>query len=334
MLLLKSWMTAILLGVNGIVFAQKTASDSTFCNPSILGMARTKGVVFKYEHIPDYYSRSVSSQENISSSKNEVELNRRIEFKAKLPLWIRPNLMVAAGFKYASEQYQFEQISNANSLDNALNGKTLKSIGGTLYVVKPFRGNHYLMLRAGADLNGDYQLKDVRNIHFLRFSFSPLYGIKRDAYTTYAVGFSYNNLFGRSTLSPVLVYNKTFNTHWGIELTLPVSAKLRYSPNPKTFVYATAELNGANYTLRLNNPELSTYSTLYLQRSEIRLLLNYEREIYNFLWFGMEAGLRTPYKYVLAQSTFTRRDPIVGYRLNQALILNASLFLVPPRKRN
>ncbi len=71
-----------------------------------------------------------------------------------------------------------------------------------------------------------------------------------------------------------------------------------------------------------------------MQRSEIRLLLIYEREIYNFLWFGMEAGLRTPYKYELAQSTFTRRDPIVGYRLNQALILNASLFLVPPRKRN
>ena len=334
MLPFKSWMTGVLLGVNGIVIAQKTASDSTFCNPGILGTARTKGVVFKYEHIPDYGLRSVSSHENLSGSNNEVALNQRIEFKAKVPLWIRPGLMVAAGFKYATEQYQFEQTGNTNTLDSELSGKTLKSIGGTLYVVKPFKGNRYFMLRAGADLNGDYQLQGVKNTRFLRLSFSTLYGIKRDDYTTYAIGFSYNNIFGRSTISPVLVYNQTFNSRWGIELTLPASAILRYSPNPKTFVYATAELNGANYTMRFNHTELATYSTLYLQRSEIRVLLNYEREIYKFLWFGIEAGLRTPYRYTLAQSTFTRRDPIVRYTLNQALLLNTSLFLVAPRKHN
>jgi hypothetical protein len=327
-------MTGVLLGTNGIVMAQKIASDSTFCNPSILGTARPKGVVFKYEHIADYYMRSVSARENFPNSKNEIKLNRRIEFKAKVPLWIRPNITVAAGFKYATEQYQFEQTGSDNSLENALDGKMLKSIGGTLYVVKPWKGKRYLMLRAGADLNGDYQLKEVKNTHFLRLSFSPLFGIKRDDYTTYAIGFSYNNIFGRSTLSPVLVFNQTFNSHWGIELTLPASAKLRYSRNRKTFVYATAVLNGANYSVRLSNPELTQYHTLYLQRSEIRLLLNYEREVFNFLWFGIEAGLMIPNQYVLAESTFTRRAPIVRSTLNQAVLLNASLFLVPPRKHN
>jgi hypothetical protein len=61
------------------------------------------------------------------------------------------------------------------------------------------------------------------------------------------------------------------------------------------------------------------------------LLLNYEREIYDFLWFGLEAGVRTPFNFSLAESIRTRRDPIIRNQLSSAMLFNASIFVVPPR---
>jgi len=297
----------------------------------VLGLPRPKGISFKYERIPEYSIRSRSSYENLADTRSQVDNNYRLEFKAKVPVWVKPGLSIAAGFKYATEKYQFDDDNSAYPFYQNLNGKTLKSIGGTLYVLKPFRGNRYFLLRAGGDLNGDYQLRDINNRRFMRLSVSPLYGIKRNAHTTYAFGFSYNYVFGRSVVSPVLMYNQTFNARWGVEMLLPASAKLRYTPNSHTNLYATAELNGANYTVRLVDPVIAQLSTLYLQRSEVRLLLNYEREIYDFLWFGVEAGLRTPFNFSLSESVRTRRSPIIRNQLSNALLLNASLFVVPPR---
>ncbi len=120
--------------------------------------------------------------------------------------------------------------------------------------------------------------------------------------------------------------------HFVMVALLPSNAKLRYSPNPKNYCYAIAELNGANYTIRLPDSTLARNSSLYLQKSEVRLLLNYEREIYDFLWFGLEAGVRTNINFNLSESVHHRRDPIIRNQLNHALLLNASLFIVPPRK--
>lgn len=325
------WLLALLIGLHTLAGAQTVADSTAFCDPSVRDMPRPKGIVFKYERIPEYHIRSRSPYEGIANNQGEVHHNHRLEFKAKVPLWAKPNLSIAAGFKYATEKYTFDDSENAYPFYHNLNGKTLKSIGGTLYVVKPFRGNRYFVLRAGGDLNGDYHLRDLSNRRFLRLSVSPLYGFKPSPTTTYAFGFSYNYVFGRSVVSPVLLYNRTLNAHWGLEMLLPASAKLRYSPNPHTNLYASAELNGANYTVRLADPVIAQLSTMYLQRSEARLLLNYEREIYDFLWFGLEAGVRTPFNFSLAESVRTRRDPIIRNQLGSAMLFNASLFVVPPR---
>jgi len=325
------WLLTLLIGIHALAGAQTARDSSAFCDPAVVGMPRPKGIVFKYERIPEYHIRSRSPYEGIANNHGEVDHNHRLEFKAKAPLWSKPGLSIAAGFKYATEKYTFDDPNNAYSFYRNLDDKTLKSIGATLYVVKPFRGNRYFLLRAGGDLNGDYHLRDVNNRRFMRLSVSPLYGFKPNPHTTYAFGFSYNYVFGRSVVSPVVLYNRTFNSRWGVEMLLPASAKLRYSPNPHTNVYASAELNGANYTVRLVDPVIAQLSTMYLQRSEVRMLLNYEREIYDFLWFGLEAGVRAPFNFALSESVRTRRDPIIRNQLGSAMLFNASLFLVPPR---
>ncbi len=71
-------------------------------------------------------------------------------------------------------------------------------------------------------------------------------------------------------------------------------------------------------------------SLQYLQRTKARFLINYERDIYDFLWFGLEAGVRTPFNFSLSESIRTRRDPIIRNQLGTALLLNASVFMVPP----
>ncbi len=69
-------------------------------------------------------------------------------------------------------------------------------------------------------------------------------------------------------------------------------------------------------------------SPQYLQRTKARFLINYERDIYDFLWFGLEAGVRTPLTFPSPESIRTRRDPIIRNQLGTALLLNASVFMV------
>jgi hypothetical protein len=315
------------------LYRRSQEADSSYCDPSVVGAPPTKGIIFKYERILDYQIRSDSRVAEISDEKGEVRLNRRIELKVRAPLVLKKNLNVALGFRYFMEKYRFDNINHSEyPFYKSLENKPLKSIGGTLYVVKPFIGNKYFMLRAGLDLNGDYTIDDLPTIKFLRISITPLFGIKKDEFSSYAIGFSYNHVFGRPVISPIVTINKTFNKQWGLETTLPTHVRLRYTASPKNIWHLVTELNGGNYTLRLNDSILSQRQSVYLQKSEIRFLINYEREIYDFLWFSLEAGMRTNINFKLANSFRQRRNPIIDNKLNNALLVNASFFLVPPKK--
>ncbi len=279
------------------------------------------------ELVKDY---AINSELNGQSANAEIRRNRRWTLKVRAPILLKDNIKIAGGVKYFVEEYNFE---NPETLDNefyrGLEDRPLRSIRADIFVMKPTRTNKYFILRISGALNGDFKGIDLGSNYF-KFSIAPLIGWKKNRYLSYAFGIAYSEIFGRRSIYPIASYNHTFSRHWGIESILPVELKLRYnSIDQKNFVYFKAELNGSNYTLNFFE---NTDEPVFLEKSEIRFLLNYEREIYDFLWFGVEAGFRKNINFDLSENARIKAETIVDNQLNEAVVGNISIFIVPPRK--
>ena len=124
-----------------------------------------------------------------------------------------------------------------------------------------------------------------------------------------------------------------------LRLQLPANAKMYYKFNTKTLLYFGYELDGANYQLQFTNPLLLTdKKSLQLRRSVVKVALELEREIYDFIWFGIATGIQQPISLNVTDikngGLFTKSDHL--FRNNVALdpFANVSLFFVIPRKLN
>lgn len=305
-------------------------TDSTFCVPGVLGLPRSKGIEIKREIVRDYLIHS--KLDGVGEDEAEVRRNRRWTFKLRAPVILKDNFKMAAGIKYFVEEYNFDDPNSLNPENHFyqnLEEKNLRSLRGEIFIVKPTRTNKYYILRISGAMNGDFDKIRLGGNYF-KLSIAPLIGWKRSDYLSYAVGFAYSEAFGKRSIYPLFSYNQTFNQHWGVESILPAEVKLRYNTiDQKNFVYLMADLAGSNYTLdNFSNSD----TPLYLEKSEVRFMINWEREIHDFLWFGLSAGYRTNIDFDLSESARINAKTYVSNDLNGALIYSMSIFVVPPRK--
>ena len=329
------WIVLLALAWQGDCNSQELFSwtkETPYCNPSVVGLPRAKALILKYELQPDYRIKSTGKLGNYGSSQGQVNQNRRLDFRLRFPIINKPSLTIAAGIKYTHEEFRFENTPGNNyDLYKDLEDRPLKSLGLHFYVVKPTRTKKYFILRASFDLNGDYTSDKIGKMNFLKFSISPLIGWKQNENLSYAVGVSYGYTFGVPLVIPVLSINKNFNCHFGIESLLPVNLRLRYTPNAKNYLYTGLELAGSSYRLESEGTAFNAYDKLHLFRSELRATINFEREIYDWIWFGIEAGYRNNIFFNLTNGSRSKSDIIIDNHLKAAPLFNASLFAVPPR---
>lgn len=327
----------VIIGRGELLLAQGSAAssfpDTAFSIPAIIGTPRSKGVVFRQETVLNYKIRSTPGRPGLPEGQGVVDYNSRWEFKLRLPIISSPGLTFAMGINYEVEEYSFQRLAQQPYfLYNKLEQKSLKSAGGTLYLIKPFRGRAYFLVRGSADINGDYGYDEQPTARFLRLSIAPMLGWKINDNLSYAVGLAYGYRFGRALVVPVISYNRNINRKWTLEATLPSRIRLRYNHNPRTFFYGVSELNGANYNIRLSDPMLANIPTIYLQKAEWRQLLIFERELYDWLWVGLETGMRTNINFNLTSGPRSRRDIVVRNRLGNAFLFSFSVFVVPPKR--
>lgn len=306
---------------------------SGYCSPSVVGLPRAKALVIKYETLPKFTIESTSKQGNYGNSSANLNKNRRIDVRLRFPIINKPSIVIAGGLKYAHEEFSFRSadLRKGYSFYKDLEDRPLKSIGLHFYVVKPTRTNKYFVLRTSVDLNGDYSSDKFGKSEFLKFSLTPLIGWKKNENFTYAVGFSYGYTFGKPLIIPALSINKNFDCYWGIESILPINIRLRYSPNDKTYLYTGLELAGGSYRLDNRDSAFRSFDKLHLFRSELRYMVNYERVIHDWLWFGLELGWRKNLRFNLTNGPKATSDIIITNKLLGAPVANASIFIVPPK---
>jgi hypothetical protein len=307
------------------------SKETGYCTPSVVGLPRPKAFIFSYELQPHYKITSTAKDDNFENNSAEINRNRRLDFRLRFPIINKPSLTIAAGLKFSREEFRFDDYPTNSAFYNNLEDRDLRSIGAHFYVVKPTKSKKYFIIRAAFDFNGDYPSDKIKAGEFLKFSLAPLIGWKKNDNLSYGVGFSYGYAFGRPLIYPVFSYNKNFNCNWGIESLLPVNLKLRYTKNEKNYFYAGFELQGHSYRLEVTDSAFSAYDKLHLFHSELRFTITYEREIHDWLWFGVEGGLRHNLSFNITDGPKSNSDVILKNKLSEAALINASIFIVPPK---
>ncbi|RFP65432.1 hypothetical protein D0N36_09190 [Hymenobacter lapidiphilus] len=320
--------------------ANQVGQAQQFAVPSVVGMGPSKGVVANIESLSNFRITTRLPEEGDRETSTTVIKNRRAFIKGYIPVWNRPHLKVILGFNYDREEFQFREPGNAVFYRD-LEDKGLKTLGTQLAVIRPVDEVHWYLARVKAELNGDYTSSELSVKDYLRTSGEFIYGWKRSPYFSWGVGAQLSYTFGRQSIYPVILYNRTFNPRWGVESLFPARVTLRRNLDPKTLLFGGYTVDGSNYNIKLREP-LGDLRTLIVRQRELKLRLRAEREIYDFLWFGLEGG----YRYNVGFSAFNEdnyrrsllgilsggRTRAVDNTLGGAPYFSVELFLVPPRK--
>lgn len=321
-------------------YAQDTVKGSEYCNPRVNGIPRPTGISLSYERVMDYHISTKSNVDYLSDGEGEVNYNRRVKFKFKVPVINKDNFKLTYGFHYSHEEFRFDDPEKLEySFYKSIEDKSLKSLGSNFYFLFPRKNNTFYAIQVNLNLNGDYYRGDIPLSKFLKVSAGPMWGKKVNDNLMYGFGFAYSYTFGDPSISPLFAYYHTFNKHWGIEAMLPLEAKLRYNMNEGSVWYLGAETRGASYNIKLDDPALADKQSLELRHSEVKLFFSIHQEIHDFLWVSVEGGYRYNLNFNLAESNHNRsatnffnREYILESQLEDAFFFNLSLNIKPPKK--
>lgn len=330
----KSLCLAILLLNFSPSFSQDSpidCSDSTYCVPSVSGLPRSKGLVI--ERVNTLEHRIVTrTAEGDLISEEKIDKNRIYNIKLRGPIVNRPQMKMVLGVSLSIEEFEFDDVESIDDpLLNSLEDRPLRTAGIDLYSVRSFKGNKYLVSRLQTRLNGDFTKSSSPLKRFVRFDAVSVFGWKLDANRTFGAGLAFSHIYGKARILPVIIYYNSFAPRWGFEANLPANARLRFSPDPKHSIYAGLRIRGANYRLEPTETALP----YILEKSELNMGLEFEREIHDWLWFGLKCGYRNNLSMEVSSSsalTLGPGDHIVETDVDNSLYFGASIFIVPPRK--
>lgn len=309
------------------LFALGICDENGYCVPQLPGIGRTKGIEIDYGAI---FRTPIETTIDNKKSYDTILKNRKTTVSLRFPLLMKQSFKLFMGLKYEAEEFKFgDDKVLLNEFHNAINTKSLRTFGSTIYFSKPFKGNAYLAGRVSLRLSGDFSRKELDD--YFRSSATVIYGKRARNDMVWGVGVSYSYIFGRQTILPVLAYSRKFNANWSLTALLPAKVSVRYEINEKNNIQFETRLSGDKYNITLD--EISQ-NNLYLERSDWYTTVVYEREIYDFLWFGLKAGNRYNISFDLSErSTFLVREPSeIFNKLTNTWFVQGSIFLVPPRK--
>lgn len=302
-------------------------------SPGVVGERKGKGIEINYGFFPAFKIKSKSKYEGVPNSTAEFDQAKTLEVKLKIPVILKRRTKVITGLKYRYEEYEFK---NPELLDyplyENLQNKHLNALSLDFYLVRSLKNYHFFLSKAGLQLNGDFSdNSSLPFTRFIKYTASGLYGWKKDSYNAYGFGIYLSYTFGRPRIYPAFLWNKSISPKWGIEALLPANFYLRHNFSDKTILLGGFDVDGDSYHIVIDSPPLSSIKTLELRKSDVRLLVSYEQEIYDFLWFGISGGYRFNINFNLSENNNFSNKFILKNDIENSPFITLSLFAVPPK---
>jgi hypothetical protein len=314
-----------------------------FATPSVVNQGPTKGIVFHYERMPTFGIRSTAQVANLPNYSADAEKNARLVIKGYIPMLNHPHLKLILGVNYEREEFEFKRAPTTYELYDNIENKGLKTLGAQLAVIRPVNTVNWYIFRIKGELSGDYTSKELDVHDYLRVSSEFIYGWKRSPTFSWGIGAQLGYTFGRQSIYPAVLYNRTFNSRWGLEALFPARVSARYNVSPKSIFTAGYSVDGFNYIVKLNTPlvrrtsdgtpqpDIKPLRTLELRETEVKFRGRWERELYDFIWLGVEGGYRYNYAFDAFDRTNDDRQKIIDSQFDWAPYASLEIFIVPTK---
>jgi hypothetical protein len=326
-----------------------------FCSPKIEGLSPAKLISIGYDYQFGYSIEADAlnriyppmGKPNLGSQKTQILRSEGIRISTNIPVISKTNLVWQLGGNYWEQRYTFEQPDSlTNPLLLALNGNKLRTAGLATTLFKPLNDKQFLLFQGSADYSGDYTLKNLMPLQYLKYSAALIWGKRPHEKKQWGIGIARTYRVGELNYIPVVLFNYTdVANKWGSEILFPARAHVRRTINSRNMVFAGYELEGQSYRLwsdvlpgsaaNLNKEDLE------IRRGEIRLRLVYEFSVRNFIWMSIQAGYRINYRFdvdrlasgkeIYRAFGFASKEPYVMLNeLGNPFYVNVSINLVSP----
>ncbi|HAA13129.1 MAG TPA: hypothetical protein DCE41_16135 [Cytophagales bacterium] len=284
-----------------------------FCTNKVLGQSPTQLLSIGY----DFQGPATVTSPEIGAFGAETanwQLSQGLRLVSNVPVLSRNDILINWGVSYVHLGYRpANNETYANPLNANLANHDLKWFNTTFTVFKPLNEKRWILLQASAELNGDYSFSNLPNFRNTRFPIALLYGFKPSDKLMWGFGGSRTYLGGALNYLPIVYYYQTFaNDKWGVEAVVPSRINVRYRVDSRNLVTLGYNIEGATYRLsNFNNTPgaaelVGNINETELRRSEIRLGLNYQRGVNDFIYIGVQAGYRINYAFDVDQGEFYR----------------------------
>lgn len=251
-----------------------------------------------------------------------------IRAQANIPVISTNKLIWQMGANYWSSKYSIEN-AGTNSFASRLDNQSMTTAGINTTIFKPLNEKNFLILQAIADFNGIFQNFSDINGKALTISGTAIYGWKTSDKNMIGAGLSRTYRAGQILHIPVLLWNKTFNDRWGMELLLPARGHLRYNFSTTNILQLGFELEGNQFWMNLTN---SPNGQVFIQSGELKPRIIWDKKINGFIWFSAQAGLRYNWRFDV-MNEYNAKEISQRYftsNLGNPLYFNISINLVSP----
>ncbi len=318
-----------------------------FCTPKVFDLSPAKLISIGFDHQGafdvDYGHWKDQNGNHLSDLKQgDFQGAGGLRISANIPVISKTNVVLQAGINYARTAFYANSNRNLNPLDATLKENGLSTAGLSTTLFKPFNEEHFMIVQASADLNGDYATKNITPIKYTRYSSAIIFGKKKHDRKMIGFGLSRTYRVGELNYIPVMLLNWTAPSRkWGVEMLAPARVNIRKTISPRNILLFGYELEGNSYRIlhhQLTNGT-ENLSNIELRRSELRIRATWEASLYQFIWMSLQVGYRYGYSFNLDQYNdgkeffrgFTGDQPYLQEnKMNGTWYAQLSLNLVSP----
>jgi len=312
-----------------------------YCTQKVRFLSPTKLISIGYEFQAPFTAAFTPKKNGVQSQVATNPQEQKIEFlggarwQANAPVISNNKFILNLSANYY-ESFFRTKASNQNTFaeDNVLSSLKpgLRTMGLSATAFKPLDDKHFIIVSAMADFNGNYTWDNFSE-YFPRptLTFAALYGWKKSDNFMWALGATQTWRGGEILYVPLLMFNKTFNDKWGLEILLPARAHLRYNFSPQSLLLAGFEVEGNSYRMLTSPDAIFPKGISHLRRSELKFRMIYEKKLFGFVWISVQAGYRYNYKFNFSEERTSKRgDFLVTSKLGNPLYAGISINLVSP----
>lgn len=300
-----------------------------YCTQKVINQLPQRIISFGYEYHGGFTMPGVRSSAS-SSSIQDFTVNQVSSIKAQvnIPVISNTKIIWQVGANYWASKFNIEDPNN-NSFAQKLDSRALTTTGINTTIFKPLNEKNFVIVQASSDLNGLFQRFSDVSSEAITVSGAIIYGWKTSDRNMIGTGITRTYRAGRVLHVPVLLWNRTFNDHWGMELLLPARGHVKYNFSTSNILQLGFEIEGNQFLMNLPN---SQNGKVFLQRGELKPRVAWDKKITGFLWMSAQAGFRYNWRFDV-MNQYDAREVNQRYftsNLGNPFYFNLSLNFVSP----